>query len=241
MSSKKSMKVKNMSNIGHQGQIITTTFEPNWYWYFESLFWPEQIMRIREICERREEEEALTQGTTKPEDAEHMMRKNKVTWNNNEELYSMLRGPMNDVNQQSGWNYNITAIEPVQYTIYYGDENHYHWHTDTIVGDNLQDKGENNILNGTIRKISCSIQLTDPSEYEGGDFELMVGDNTESEDKENDLKEDGFFNVKSLPLPHFKEKGSAMFFPSFTYHRVKPVTKGTRRSLVVWFRGPKWQ
>ena len=68
-----------------------------------------------------------------------------------------------------------------------------------------------------------------------------VGDNTESEDKEKDLKEDGFFNVKPLPLPHFKEKGSAMFFPSFTYHRVKPVTKGTRKSLVVWFRGPKWQ
>ena len=38
-------------NVGHQGQIITTTFELNWYWYFESLFWPEQIMRIREICE----------------------------------------------------------------------------------------------------------------------------------------------------------------------------------------------
>ena len=162
-----------MSNIGHQGQIITTSFEPSWYWYFESLFWPEQIMRIREICERREEEEALTSGATKPEDAQHIMRKNKVTWNNNEELYSMLRGPMNEVNQQSGWNYNITAIEPVQYTIYYGDENHYHWHTDTIVGDDLQDRGENNITNGTIRKISCSIQLTDPREYEGGEFELL--------------------------------------------------------------------
>jgi PKHD-type hydroxylase len=96
-------------------------------------------------------------------------------------------------------------------------------------------------MNGTVRKISCSIQLTYPREYEGGEFELMVGDNTESEDKKNDLKGDGFFDIKPLPLPHFREKGSAMFFPSFTYHRVKPVTKGTRRSLVVWFRGPKWQ
>jgi PKHD-type hydroxylase len=229
-------------NVGHTGQVMTTTFESNWYWYFESLFWPEQIMRIREICERREEEEALTSGTTNPEDANHKMRKNKVSWHDNEELYSMLRAPLNEVNQQSGWNYNITAIEPVQYTVYYGDENHYHWHTDTITNDQTLDPSHpEHILKNTIRKISCSVQLTDPREYDGGEFELMTGDNIESEDYSKDLKEEGYFKTSSVPLPHFKEKGSAMFFPSFTYHRVKPVTKGIRRSLVVWFRGPKWQ
>ena len=41
--------------IGHEGEILTTTFEQNLYWYFESRFWPEQIMRIREICERGQE------------------------------------------------------------------------------------------------------------------------------------------------------------------------------------------
>ena len=188
-------------------------------------------MRILEICEKGEEEEALTGQNKGFNQADHKIRKNKVSWHDNEELYSMLRGSLHEVNQQSGWNYNITAIEPIQYTIYYGDQNHYHWHTDTIVGEN-PDQGENNFLNNTIRKISCSIQLTDPREYIGGEFELMVGDHAESEDK---------FKIKSLPLPHFKDKGSAMFFPSFTYHRVKPVTQGIRRSLVAWFRGPKWQ
>ena len=226
--------------IGHEGQILTTTFEAAWYWYFESLFWPEQIMRIREICERKDEEEALTAGATKEEDADHNIRKNKISWHDNEELYSMLRAPMNDVNRQSGWNYNITAIEPIQYTIYYGDENHYHWHTDTIIQDHYTDRGENHILNNTIRKISCSIQLTDPREYKGGDFELLTGLNEDSEDIANDLKGDGYFKTTPVNLPHFKEKGYAIFFPSYTYHRVKPVTEGTRRSLVVWFRGPKW-
>ena len=111
--------------IGHEGEILTTTFEHNWYWYFESLFWPEQIMRIREICERGQEEEALTFGIDKPENANHIIRKNKVSWHDNEELYSMMRPVMQEVNQESGWNYNITAIEPMQYTVYYGDENHY--------------------------------------------------------------------------------------------------------------------
>lgn len=229
------------NNIGHEGDIITTTFENNWYWYFESLFWPEQIMRIKEICKEKEEEEALTFGIEDPEKANHAIRKNKVSWHDNEELYSMLRRPLAEVNAQSGWNYNITAIEPIQYTVYYGDENHYHWHTDTIVNDRTlhPDADPNHIMTGTVRKISCSIQLSDPKDYEGGEFELMSGINRDDKD-DKDLAGEGYFETKPVSLPHFRDKGSALFFPSFSYHRVKPVTRGIRRSLVCWFRGPKW-
>ena len=229
--------------IGHEGEILTTTFEHNWYWYFESLFWPEQIMRIREICERGQEEEALTFGIDKPENANHIIRKNKVSWHDNEELYSMMRPVMQEVNQASGWNYNITAIEPMQYTVYYGDENHYHWHTDTIINDRTlhPDADPNHILTGTIRKISCSVQLSDPKDYQGGEFELLSGINRhDNEFTQEELKGEGYLKTQSVPLPHFKDKGSALFFPSFSWHRVKPVTKGIRRALVVWFRGPKW-
>jgi PKHD-type hydroxylase len=155
----------------------------------------------------------------------------------------MIRPTIDDVNQQSGWNYNITAIEPFQYTIYYGDQNHYHWHTDTIVNDRtLQpDYPEDHILKNTVRKISCSIQLTDPSEYDGGEFELLSLKEKKEENREEQLNLDGYNVMEPIKLPHFKEKGSALFFPSFTYHRVKPVTNGIRRSLVIWLRGPKWQ
>lgn len=252
-----------MSNIGHEGQILATTFENNWYWYYESLFWPEQIMRIREICEKGEEEEALTYGIENPENADHTIRKNKVSWHDNEELYSMIRPTIADVNHQTGWNYNITAIEPFQYTVYYGDQNHYHWHTDTILNDRTlsPDYPADHILKNTIRKISCSIQLTDPSEYDGGEFELLslkevepeiesipkneeeykLYINKKKETHKDRLNLDGYNVMEPIKLPHFKEKGSALFFPSFTYHRVKPVTKGIRRSLVIWLRGPKWQ
>jgi PKHD-type hydroxylase len=223
----------------HDGSIMTTSFEPTWYWHCESLFWPEQIMRIREICERHERAEALTGDLVVPGEADHRIRKNMVSWHDNEELYSILRGPMHEVNKQSGWNYDITAIEPVQYTVYCNEGDHYHWHSDTLVlGE--PERGEEHLLNNTVRKISCSIQLDKPEDYEGGEFELLTLGTEGSNDIEKDLKGDGYLKLQPLPLPHFRNKGSAMFFPSYTYHRVKPVTKGIRRSLVAWFRGKKW-
>ena len=72
------------------------------------------------------------------------------------------------------------------------------------------------------RKISCVIQLSDPNTYEGGDFQLTdCGNYPPNED--------------------IKLQGSILFFPSFLRHKVMPVTKGTRYSLVAWFEGPKWR
>lgn len=214
-------------------QVLTSTFEKNWYWGFESLFWPEQVMRIREICDAKEEEVAVTDGYN-ASNADTLVRKNKISWHDNEELYSMIMPIIHGVNRDSEWNYNITAIEPIQYTIYYGDNNHFAWHIDTLPRDPQLDRTEG-VLAGTVRKISCSIQLSDSDDYEGGDFELLSGVNREYLEggKEN-------FNLESIELSHLRGKGAAIVFPSFTYHRVKPVTKGIRRSLVCWFRGPKW-
>ena len=69
------------------------------------------------------------------------------------------------------------------------------------------------------RKISFPVQLSDPSDYEGVDF--------------------GIHNQK-LPDWH-KEKGTVLVFPSYMLHKVNPVTKGIRRSLVAWFEGPRWR
>ena len=69
------------------------------------------------------------------------------------------------------------------------------------------------------RKLSVSVQLSDPSEYEGGDLELMV-------------------NRNYIKVP--KEKGTIIFFPSYLTHRVTKVTSGKRNSLVAWFHGPSF-
>jgi PKHD-type hydroxylase len=72
------------------------------------------------------------------------------------------------------------------------------------------------------RKLTCVIQLTDPSTYEGGDLEL--------------------FELNEYPNSQdMRTQGTAIFFPSFIPHAALPVTKGTRHSLAIWFDGPKWR
>ena len=69
-----------------------------------------------------------------------------------------------------------------------------------------------------VRKISMTLLLSDPSTFEGGELEIM------SKGKTAKLKQ-----------------GQAMFFASWLQHRVKPVTKGERYSLVMWFGGPSFK
>lgn len=64
------------------------------------------------------------------------------------------------------------------------------------------------------RKISLTLQLSDPDSYEGGELVLDFSDFTAS-----------------------RELGSVTLFPSFLKHGVRPVTKGTRYSLVAWISG----
>ena len=69
-----------------------------------------------------------------------------------------------------------------------------------------------------VRKISMTLLLSDPSTFEGGELEIM------SKGKTAKLKQ-----------------GQAIFFASWLQHRVKPVTKGERKSLVMWFGGPSFK
>lgn len=70
------------------------------------------------------------------------------------------------------------------------------------------------------RKLSVVVQLSD--NYEGGGFEFKAP-------------------ADHLPMPLFRPRGSVLVFPSFFEHRVLPVTKGTRDSLVTWLHGPKYR
>jgi PKHD-type hydroxylase len=67
------------------------------------------------------------------------------------------------------------------------------------------------------RKLSMVVQLTDPSEYEGGKLQFMI-------------------NRSVLDAPN--DKGTVIFFPAYLNHRVTQLTKGKRNSLVFWFHGP---
>ena len=98
--------------------------------------------------------------------------------------------------------------EQIQLTNYDSAENGmYGWHVDYGMGIS--------------RKLSLTLQLTDPSEYEGGVLELRP-------------------NAEEIVRMR-KQRGFITVFPSWTLHQVTPVTQGTRQSLVLWVTGPPFK
>ena len=78
-----------------------------------------------------------------------------------------------------------------------------------------------------LRKLSVTVQLTDPKEYDGGGFEQIRLAKTP----------EGELDKEISTLDAVSSRGSILVFPGFVWHRVLPVTKGTRRSLVGWVVG----
>jgi PKHD-type hydroxylase len=99
--------------------------------------------------------------------------------------------------------------EDLQYTVYDGEtDGHYTWHIDSGVSEMAP------------RKLSFVLQLSDPSDYEGGDLEVYSS---------------------AEPSKITKQRGLIAAFPSYRLHRVTPVTSGIRKTLVVWACGPSFK
>jgi PKHD-type hydroxylase len=111
-------------------------------------------------------------------------------------------------NKQCKWDYVVDGNEAIQYA-QYGVGQHYHWHTDTFTlsGKEIE------------RKLTVVCLLNDPSEFEGGEFQIRL------------------YQDYVAPL----QKGSVIAFPSILEHRVTPVTKGVRKSATMWLSGPRFR
>lgn len=113
---------------------------------------------------------------------------------------------------------DINYLPALQFTTYTaGDEGFYDWHIDTFWSSHTRPQKQQM----THRKLSCVIQLSDPESYEGGAFEMEA--------------------TPPPPAEEFKRQGAMLIFPSFLRHRVTPVTRGVRHSLVAWMEGPFWR
>ena len=124
----------------------------------------------------------------------------------------------------SGWNYDIEFIESIQLGHYHKGD-FYDWHIDSFQNPSFRTGDEYHPDKPYNRKISVTVFLNDPEEYEGGELDLETrGPNAEER-----------FNTFKLP------KGSMVVFPSHMWHRVRPVTSGVRKSLVLWIQGPPFK
>jgi len=154
-------------------------------------------------------------GVNVNNDAKSQTRRSRVGWipyeKNIDWLFEKLKIYARKANNEI-FRFKIDGIhEPLQYTIYESNNQGFY--------NWHMDIGVYNEMTVT-RKMSMSMIINDTSEYEGGDLEIW-----------------GASGVVSAP----REQGTLCFFPSFLLHRVTPVTRGTRKSLVVWFGGPNWE
>ena len=144
-------------------------------------------------------------------------RDSTVVWMNDNWIYKEIHPYVRRANSLAGWNFQWQRSETCQFTIYTKGQ-YYGWHQDSWQGA-YKTPG---IMQGKSRKLSMTVSLSDQKEYAGGNLE---------------------FDFRALPqnkpqaCKGINSKGSLVVFPSFVWHRVTPVTRGTRYSLVSWHTG----
>ena len=142
-----------------------------------------------------------------------------VAWCNDQWLYDIIFPYMNQANDEAGWRYDIKAAESAQITRY-KKGGFYNFHHDGM-GDHLSTYNDptNAFMHGHVRKLSMSVMLND--NFDGGAFEFASYQKEEC-------------TITSIEAT----AGSVIVFPSSMEHRVAPITKGIRYSVVCWFLGP---
>jgi len=152
-------------------------------------------------------------GKTSQKGGTHGYRRSTISWiptNKAAPIYQIIKRWMEMTNTNHFGFDTVQLTEAGQYTEY-SKGDFYKWHMDS--GVEMSEMPP-------VRKISMTLLLNDPKEFEGGDLEIYCNDHTNPKKNKFKLKQ-----------------GYAVFFASFLLHRVRPVTEGNRKSLVMWFGG----
>jgi PKHD-type hydroxylase len=177
-------------------------------WAYTNVFTPEECKKIIEVGNNL----PFTQGTVGDTATfADSIRRCSVSWiyptAENAWMFRIMTDSVQAANS-TYFNFHLSGFqEGFQFTKYEATGEKYLPHIDKMMGNR-------------IRKLSVSVQLTDSTEYEGGDFIPHLSSKTETAPK---------------------EQGMGIFFPSYVLHEVTPVTKGTRYSLVAWVTGDNFR
>jgi PKHD-type hydroxylase len=143
------------------------------------------------------------------------IRSTKIGWyypdQNNVDIWRKIESVVAEINKQF-FKYNLTGFyEPAQLGFYSASSSD-HYSWHTDSDVSTE---------GIPRKLTMILMLDDPQSFEGGELEVKL--------------------TSDDPIKLEQKRGRAWFFPSFVLHRVTPVTKGTRRSMVIWVGGPEFK
>lgn len=157
------------------------------------------------IIQLAREQPAEVAGITEMSVVKEDVRRSRITWLNREArtqwVFDKMDAVVSEVNET--YKFELSGFNAVQ-VAQYSEGDHFDWHMDLSKGV------------ASNRKLSITVQLSDPADYDGGELEML------SFSKKNPTR----------------DIGSMIVFPSFLYHRVAPVTRGVRWSLVGWIYGP---
>jgi PKHD-type hydroxylase len=180
----------------------------NTYAVLEDVFTPAELDAIEQLGDRL----VQRQATIKSGQLNAAIRVTRIAWITPEpehrQLFARVGAAVQRLNAEF-FRFDVKELEPMQYTVYQHSEGgHYGWHVDCGVN------------NPAPRKLSLSLQLSDPASYEGCDLQFQFGP-----------------AIDTAP----RTRGALIAFPSFYLHRVTPVVSGTRKALVIWANGPEFR
>jgi len=179
----------------------------NLYAFWNNAFSKEECQKIINIAK----DKGLVKGTTFNDYKKKDVRDSKISWLYPVDGIDWVFRRVTDITlnlNERFFKFDLFGLnEGFQFTNYEAPSGKYGKHVD---------RG----MNMCVRKLSISIQLTNPKEYEGGELKLY-------DDEEETVMD--------------KTQGTLIIFPSYVLHEVMPVTKGERNSLVTWITGKQFK
>ena len=185
------------------------------YCFKQEVFSPTELKKIIKYCNTLEKTKAKIIDRTEIVNNDEL-RTSDIGWitlnTESKWIFDRLAENIDSLNNEF-YQYDLFGFNAIQYAEYNSEQlGKYNYHIDMSLFPTIPESG-------MTRKLSASLLLNDT--FEGGEFEINLAN--------EDTK------VSELVI------GSLIAFPSYVIHRVKPVTKGIRRSLTVWCVGPKFK
>ena len=193
--------------------------DPQQYYWFKDALTKEEVEKVIKLASKLPQQAASIgdKNTDKIQDT----RSSIVKWIPKSSEWDWLYERMIYLAKEANtvlWRFDLhSADESIQYTEYHASEKgHYNWHQDILKGSQ-----------GSRRKVSITIQLSDGEDYKGGDLQISLGGDASGQ----------LTNTIECP----RGLGVGVLFPSYMMHRVTRVTEGTRKSLVIWVGGDHYR
>lgn len=188
--------------------------DPQQYYWFESGLTKEELIKFNDLILNLEYQDATIIGESVSGEKSLDVRSSKIKWIPHSSDWNWLYDKFQDMIVEANnelWNFNIYDIIEEIQYTEYHATDKGHYNWHQDIGPG----------DASLRKISLTVQLTDSEMYEGGDLEIWQG---------GDIRD-------KTP----RGSGIVIIFPSYMMHRVTPVTKGIRRSLVLWVGGEHYK